>query len=147
MFQMGGDLKPDDGSPAFGAKIFAELERARVPIDRGTLVVFSNYQLVHRVLRMELEAIDTPLAAAAAAGTGQPRRGHRDFLAFFVVDQRHPLQSTANRPVEFKTPLQARSARRRRMDDSEDEDENDEDGNDNDADAAPSQKSSPSREL
>lgn len=59
---------------------FAEsLPRCRVPVKEGTLVCFSNYAAVHRVLRMEA-------AASAQAGGGS-----RDFVALFVIDQRHPL--------------------------------------------------------
>ena len=85
-----------------GTKLAQSLESARVPIERGTLVVFSNYQLVHRVLRMELQKAKNAGAQA----------GHRDFLAFFVIDQRHPLQSTANRPGDYEKPIETHSFRK-----------------------------------
>lgn len=87
-----------------GTKLAQSLEYARVPVDRGTLVVFSNYQLVHRVLRMELLQ-----KARKPAGAHE---GHRDFLAFFVIDQRHPLQSTANRPGDFAKPIETQTSRK-----------------------------------
>jgi hypothetical protein len=64
---------------------------AKVPITKGTLVVFSNYQNLHRVLRMETK--------------NKKNYGFRDFLAFFVVDQRHNLQTSANRPGHFESPV------------------------------------------
>lgn len=56
----------------------AELRKMRtckVPVGEGTMVVFSNYELVHRVLLMEAKT--------------EP--GSRDFVAFFVIDQKMPL--------------------------------------------------------
>ena len=48
----GGGEDIDEG----GAENFVErLPRARVPIQEGTLVCFSNYQMVHRVLKMRAE--------------------------------------------------------------------------------------------
>ena len=47
-----------------------------VDVDEGLLLVFSNMQLVHRVLTL--------------TNTG-PSCGSRDFLAFFVLDQREPV--------------------------------------------------------
>ena len=74
----------------------ASLPRCQVPIGEGTLVCFSNYAAVHRVLRME---------AAAAAGGGGGGGGSRDFMAFFVIDQRHPLPTPRVLP-----PLAGREA-------------------------------------
>ena len=66
-------------------EVIEGLERAKIPIEEGTLVCFSNYQLVHRVLRMEL---------ASDQGENKTQNlGYRDFLAFFVIDQRRPLVS------------------------------------------------------
>lgn len=53
------------------------LPRGQVPIEEGTLVVFSNFESVHRVL---------PMVARHGSGS-------RDFLALFVIDQRRPLSS------------------------------------------------------
>lgn len=44
----------------------------RVPISEGTLLVFSNYQMIHRVLRM----VNTSSEAEAS----------RDFVALFIID-------------------------------------------------------------
>ena len=88
-FWVGGDCSPDDFS--FGdAKELVEANSCRVPIKEGTLVVFSNYQLIHRVLRMcypDDEEGD-PMSPDGLAS--------KDFLAFFVVDQRDPLLSTTD---------------------------------------------------
>jgi len=48
------------------------LNFCRVPIEEGTLLVFSNYQFVHRVLRMINESME--------------REASRDFVALFVID-------------------------------------------------------------
>jgi hypothetical protein len=50
---------------------------ARVPISTGTLLVFSNYQNVHRVLKMVCEK-DDPNSPDGYSS--------RDFLLFFIVD-------------------------------------------------------------
>lgn len=56
------------------------LARCIIPVGEGTLVVFSNFAMIHRVL---------PILA-------EEGRGSRDFLAFFVVDQRNPLSIPEN---------------------------------------------------
>ena len=82
--------------PAYGgtvgtvASLAASLPRCKVPVGEGTLVCFSNYAAVHRVLRME----------AARGG------GSRDFVAFFIIDQRHPLQTPAQL-APFEERMQA----------------------------------------
>ena len=48
--------------------------------------MFSNYQMVHRVLRMVNKAVD--------------REASRDFVALFIVDPLHPLI-----PARYTTPL------------------------------------------
>jgi hypothetical protein len=55
------------------------LRRGRAPIEEGTCVVFSNHQLVHRILTM-LNATEG--------------EAHRDFVAMFVIDQREPVGTT-----------------------------------------------------
>jgi hypothetical protein len=57
----------------------------RIPVKTGTLVVFSNYQMVHRVLKMTCNGVDINSPDGWAS---------RDFLLFFVVDQSNPLAST-----------------------------------------------------
>ncbi|CAE7206847.1 unnamed protein product [Symbiodinium sp. KB8] len=52
------------------------LETCRVPISTGSLLVFSNYQVAHRVLRM----VNRGSAEAS-----------RDFVALFLVDPARPL--------------------------------------------------------
>lgn len=49
--------------------------RMKIPVSKGTLLVFGNYSAVHRVLPMK-----------AVGGSGS-----REFLALFVIDQRSPL--------------------------------------------------------
>eukprot|EP00658_Telonema_sp_P-2_P083161 TRINITY_DN8936_c0_g1_i1.p1 TRINITY_DN8936_c0_g1~~TRINITY_DN8936_c0_g1_i1.p1 ORF type:complete len:692 (+),score=126.16 TRINITY_DN8936_c0_g1_i1:138-2213(+) len=68
----------DDGCPVQKEDMVAMMKDGSltVPVKTGTLVVFSNYQLVHRVLRM----VNT-----------SERPGSREFVALFVVDQRSPL--------------------------------------------------------
>ena len=51
------------------------VHNCRVPIAEGTLLVFSNYQMAHRVLRL--------------ANTG-PREASRDFVALFILDPSMP---------------------------------------------------------
>jgi hypothetical protein len=57
----------------------------RIPVNSGTLVVFSNYQMIHRVLRMTCNGLDPKSPDGYAS---------RDFLLFFIVDQSNPLTST-----------------------------------------------------
>jgi len=69
-------------TPEDAKKSLEKLGYCRIPVKTGTLAVFSNYQLVHRVLRMEFPP------------DGSSEMGCRDFLALFIVDQRAPLTST-----------------------------------------------------
>lgn len=72
-------------SPAGVRGLSRELQRCIVPVSNGTYVVFSNYAAVHRVL---------PIEAPSGGGS-------RDFLAFFVIDQKSPLPVPAELgPVE-----------------------------------------------
>ena len=72
-----------DGSMAQSAA--HEQPHGHVPVGEGSLVVFSNQQVVHRVLRMVHAE-----GEGGATGDDQGLAG-RDFVAFFVVDQRSPL--------------------------------------------------------
>lgn len=89
-----GLWRGDAGGPLLSeaevARVIGELPKGKVPIEEGTLVVFSNYQNIHRVL---------PMTSSAA--------GSRDFLAFFVLDQAKPLPTPQELP-----PLAERRARR-----------------------------------
>lgn len=88
IFWLHGDCSPDSFDPADAKKFFDELPHSKVPIKTGTLLVFSNYESVHRVLRMVYpESADGDKAAPGGFAS-------RDFLVFFVVDQRSPLVST-----------------------------------------------------
>ena len=78
-------------------KILKHMGQAKINIDAGRLVVFSNYQVLHRVLRMQTKK---------KRGHG----GYRDFIGFFIIDQRHPLQSSANRPGHYKVPIPRNNA-------------------------------------
>lgn len=53
-----------------------KLPRCKVPISSGTLLVFSNYQMVHRVLRMVNRTSDGEAA--------------RKFVALFIIDPTGP---------------------------------------------------------
>jgi len=91
LFWLHGDCDPDEFSNKDAKKYVQEKPHCRIPVKTGTLVVFSNYQFIHRVLRMhynENEKGDQKAPGGLAS---------RDFLAFFVVDQRSPLTST----IEF----------------------------------------------
>eukprot|EP01126_Amoeba_proteus_P031061 TRINITY_DN30586_c0_g1_i2.p1 TRINITY_DN30586_c0_g1~~TRINITY_DN30586_c0_g1_i2.p1 ORF type:complete len:560 (-),score=121.17 TRINITY_DN30586_c0_g1_i2:182-1861(-) len=88
-FWLSGDCYPDSFTNE-EAKEFVRKGYCRVPVKSGTLVVFSNYQLVHRVLTMQFP--DSEKGDPDAPGG----LASRDFLAFFVVDQRSPLSSTSN---------------------------------------------------
>lgn len=55
--------------------VIGEVCRCVVPVTEGTMLVFSNYATVHRVL---------PMLAKTESGC-------RDFVAFFVIDQKCPL--------------------------------------------------------
>ncbi|CAK9043076.1 Uncharacterized protein SCF082_LOCUS24687, partial [Durusdinium trenchii] len=52
-----------------------KVANCRVPIGQGTLLVFSNYQMAHRVLRMVNES---------------SQEASRDFVALFVLDPAYP---------------------------------------------------------
>jgi len=84
----GGELLDEEGATLFRDT----LPRGKVGAEEGTLLVFSNYAAVHRVLRME-----------AKGGAGS-----RDFLAFFVFDQRTPL----SRRDLGESDMQVRRAKR-----------------------------------
>jgi hypothetical protein len=84
-FWIGGDCSPDSFARAEATSLLDELPRCRVPMKQGTLIVFSNYQLVHRVLRMINHS---------------STRASRDFLVLFLVDQRSPLSSTLSLPPQ-----------------------------------------------
>ena len=82
-FWLHGDCDPDLFRKEEVQEFMEELPHARVPMGEGILVVFSNYQLVHRVLRMVNRS---------------DKVASRDFLVLFIVDQRTPLQSTQQLP-------------------------------------------------
>ncbi len=60
----------------------------RVPVKQGTMIVFSNYQMIHRVLKI----------VHSENSTGDPSSpdgyNSRDFMLFFIVDQLNPLKNT-----------------------------------------------------
>lgn len=69
------EFEDDDFSEAGMRETIGSIPRTKVPVSEGTLLVFGNYAAVHRVLPMK--------------AVGGP--GSRDFLAFFIIDQRSPL--------------------------------------------------------
>jgi hypothetical protein len=95
---MGGDLEFIDKKPiedelwddadfttANAKEQVNHIPYCRIPVKSGTLVVFSNYQMIHRVLRMTCNGVDSNSPDGNAS---------RDFLLFFIVDQCKPLIST-----------------------------------------------------
>ena len=65
-----GDGGGADASLENATELASSLPRCQVPVKEGTLVVFSNYAAVHRVLRIAADRGDS---------------GSRDFVAFFVT--------------------------------------------------------------
>lgn len=91
----GGDYNVGKGMDGAALrKAVCDLPRCIVEVNEGTMVVFNNYPMVHRVLRM----------VAEESG------GSRDFVALFVIDQKHPLE----RP-ETLVPRKERLAKRHEL--------------------------------
>jgi hypothetical protein len=80
-----GDLESESFSSEEAKEAVKSLPQCRIPVKAGTLVVFSNYQNIHRVLKMTCEGKDD---------TSPDGYASRDFLLFFIVDQSKPLEST-----------------------------------------------------
>eukprot|EP00927_Polykrikos_kofoidii_P013925 TRINITY_DN16072_c0_g1_i1.p1 TRINITY_DN16072_c0_g1~~TRINITY_DN16072_c0_g1_i1.p1 ORF type:complete len:682 (-),score=59.04 TRINITY_DN16072_c0_g1_i1:86-2131(-) len=57
------------------------LQACRAPIRKGTLLVFSNYQMIHRVLRM--------------VNTSTEKEASRDFVALFILDPANEQRVTS----------------------------------------------------
>jgi tetratricopeptide (TPR) repeat protein len=84
---LNGDCTPEDFTTEQAKAAVKTLPQCRIPVKKGTIVVFSNYQNIHRVLKMTCEGKDANSPDGYAS---------RDFLLFFIVDQGKPLQSTNN---------------------------------------------------
>jgi hypothetical protein len=95
-----GILHSDPAGSVSAAALLNTLPRTRVPVRSGTSVVFSNYQSVHRVLKM-----------VNRGTTAQSR----DFLALFVVDQRHPLPTAPEAGLSTKLSKKDRERLRQQM--------------------------------
>eukprot|EP01047_Picozoa_sp_COSAG01_P004680 COSAG01_NODE_155_length_23814_cov_12.061343_15_plen_392_part_00 len=67
-----------------------------VAVPEKTLVAFSNQQMIHRVLRMTHRDPDEG-SPPHRSNSGNEKAG-RDFVAFFVVDQRAPLPMASELP-------------------------------------------------
>jgi hypothetical protein len=80
-------------------EVIMSTPHCQVPIQTGSLVVFSNYQMIHRVLRMRNHTKKT-LA--------------RSFVALFFVDQRAPLPSSAQ-PETILTCVRDSQRKKRRI--------------------------------
>jgi hypothetical protein len=63
----------------------SELPYCRISVKTGTLLVYSNYQMIHRELRMTCNGVDTNSHDGWAS---------RDYLLFYIIDQSKPLLST-----------------------------------------------------
>jgi hypothetical protein len=98
------NLYDDDGEYAYTKAMAKEdldkVPYCRVPIKSGTLVVFSNYQMINRVLKMTCNPVDTDSEDGSAS---------RDSLIFYIIDQSRPLSSTkVNLKVE-ETSIEGRT--------------------------------------
>lgn len=79
-----------------GDECLNHVHRGRAPVAEGTCVVFSNHQLVHRILTM--------------VNTSDATQANRDFVALFIIDQREPVGSTLQPEVNATTrPAQGAS--------------------------------------
>jgi hypothetical protein len=94
-----GDCDSESFSSQEAKAAVKSLPQCRVPVRKGTLVVFSNYQNIHRVLKMTCEGKDP---------TSPDGYASRDFLLFFIVDQSKPLKSTVNTPNILENRFQIR---------------------------------------
>ena len=110
---MEGDCTPESYNKEDAERTLEhELPHCKVPVSTGTMVTFSNYQFVHRVLRQGIRkqtasaTSGDPISAANTTFSGtapvpsssETSSPHgllsRDFVAFFVMDQRFPLPSS-----------------------------------------------------
>ena len=80
-----GDL-PCSLSHKSAVRKMSKLPHCTVEVKEGSLIVFSNYQMIHRVLAMINQS---------------EKKITREFLCFFVVDQTTPLTSTRR----FRSPV------------------------------------------
>jgi hypothetical protein len=80
-----GDCTPEDFSTKQAQEKVNSIPQCRIPVTKGTLVIFSNYQNIHRVLKMTCSDYDDESPDGCAS---------RDFLLLFIVDQTKPLLST-----------------------------------------------------
>jgi hypothetical protein len=100
---LGGDLEflAHESYPqtfmSYGDGYDAQLESKRIAgksfcrakIKEGTMVVFSNYSLIHRVLKMRAtKEFDVTIGSESLPGVAS-----RDFVALFVVDQKKKLST------------------------------------------------------
>lgn len=83
-----GDCTPEDFTKNDVEKYISD-SRVRVPIKEGTLVVFSNYQNIHRVLKM-VYSEDNNGDKKSPDGCAS-----RDFIVFFIVDQKSELVNSS----------------------------------------------------
>lgn len=83
-----GDCDPENYTEEQFKNDFEFLPKARVPIKAGTLVVFSNYQMIHRVLKIihDDKIQNDPDSPDLFCS--------RDFVLFFIVDQSKPIRNT-----------------------------------------------------
>eukprot|EP00754_Rhynchopus_humris_P035110 Rhum_TRINITY_DN16683_c0_g1::Rhum_TRINITY_DN16683_c0_g1_i1::g.164023::m.164023 len=72
-------LTPRQLKESMGNGVF---RRCKVPVETGTVLVFSNHQMVHRVLKM-------------VNRRGDGREASRDFAAMFIVNPRTKLPSAS----------------------------------------------------
>jgi hypothetical protein len=83
-------LSDDDDEYSADDTVNQLFRRGRAPIEEGTCVVFSNHQLVHRIL--------TTLNSSDGVAA------NRDFVALFIIDQREPVGTTLQPEVPPSSP-------------------------------------------
>lgn len=83
-----GDCTPEDFTKDDVEKYISD-SRVRVPVKEGTLVVFSNYQNIHRVLKM-IYSEDNNGDKKSPDGCAS-----RDFMVLFIVDQKSELVNSS----------------------------------------------------
>lgn len=99
-FWVGGDSSPTGCQVDEAVEMIMSTPHCQVPVRVGSLVVFSNYQLIHRVLRMRNT-------------TGKTLS--RSFVALFIVDQRQPLHPSSAQPSAIRACVASKSRYQRRL--------------------------------
>jgi hypothetical protein len=78
----------------------SEVPYCRIPVKTGTLLVYSNYQMIHRELKMTCNGVDTNSPDGWAS---------RDYLIFYIIEKSKPLLSTKTDLIEDGDRLEIKS--------------------------------------